>query len=139
MGKYFNTDGYCDPEFHYMVDISRQRCKIKSMVDSGKYFIINRTRQFGKTTVLTALTDFLKPEYDVISLDFQTIGYADFESEQNFVAVLSSELLGAVEHMPGEVKETFKEYSTDPTRKATLSVLFRSLSQLCKCAEKKEV
>ncbi len=139
MSRCFNTDGYCDPELHYMADISRQLCEIKSMVDSGKYFTINRARQFGKTTVLTALTDFLKPGYDVISLDFQTISYADFESEQNFVAALSSEILESVEYMPGEVKEAFKEYSADLTRKATLSVLFRSLLQLCKCAKKKVV
>ncbi len=139
MGRCFNTDGYCDSELHYMVDISRQLCEIKSMVDSGKYFTINRARQYGKTTILTALTDFLKPEYDVISLDFQTISYADFESEQNFVAAFSSELLESAEHLPREVKETFKEYSLAPARKATLSVLFRSLLHLCKYAGKKVV
>lgn len=139
MGRTFNTDGYCDPELHYMVDVSERLYEIKSMIDSGKYFIINRARQYGKTTILTALADFLRQDYDVISLDFQTISYTDFESEQNFVAAFSSELLDCAEHLPEEINETLKKYSTDPDRKATLSALFRSLSQLCKYAEKKVV
>lgn len=139
MCKTFNTDGYCDPELHYMVDLSGRLCEIKSMVDSGKYFTINRARQYGKTTILTALAEFLKKDYEVISLDFQTISYADFESEQNFVAAFSGELLECVEHIPEEVKEALKLYSTDQSRKATLSVLFRTLSQLCKYSERKVI
>lgn len=139
MGRTFNTDGYCDPELHYMVDVTRQLCEIKSMVDSGKYFTVNRARQYGKTTVLTALADFLKQEYEVISLDFQTISSADFESEQSFVAAFSGELLIYAEHLPPELEETFQTYSITPAPNTTLSVLFRSLSQLCKCAGKKVV
>mgnify|MGYP002230884280 CR=1 FL=1 len=56
------------------------------MVDAEKYFVINRARQYGKTTILTALADYLKNDYSVISMDFQTISYADFASEQSFVA-----------------------------------------------------
>lgn len=139
MRKTFNTDGYCDPELHYMVDVSSRLYEIKSMVDSGKYFTINRARQYGKTTILTALADFLEKDYEVISLDFQAISYADFECEQNFVAAFSSELLECMEHIPQEVKEALTLYSTDPERKATLSVLFRSLSQLCKYSKKSVV
>ena len=71
MNKFFNVDGYCDPEIHYMVDISNRLHAIKSMIDAGQYFTINRARQFGKTTILTALTDFLQTDYEVIYLDFQ--------------------------------------------------------------------
>ena len=86
MTRTFNTDGYCDPELNYMVDLSGRLEKIKAMVDEEKYFTINRARQYGKTTLLTALGNYLKNEYKVISLDFQTISHADFEVEQNFVA-----------------------------------------------------
>lgn len=139
MRRTFNTDGYCDPELHYMVDVSSRLYEIKSMVDSGKYFTINRARQYGKTTLLTALADFLENDYEVISLDFQTISYADFECEQNFVAAFSNELLECMEHIPQEVKEALALYATDPARKATLSVLFRSLSRLCKYSQKSVV
>lgn len=40
MGKSFHTDGYCDPELHYMVDVSGRLREIKSMVDSGKFIFI---------------------------------------------------------------------------------------------------
>ena len=51
MSKTFNTDGYCDPELHYMVDLSGRLAEIKSMIDAGKYFTITRARQYGKTTI----------------------------------------------------------------------------------------
>lgn len=46
MGKFFNTDGYCDSEYHYMVDLSGRLNDVRRMVDDGKYFTINRARQF---------------------------------------------------------------------------------------------
>ena len=81
MRKTFNTDGYCDPELNYMVDLSGRLAEIMEKVDEGKYFTVNRARQYGKTTVLTALAEYLKKEYSVISLDFQMISGADFETE----------------------------------------------------------
>lgn len=59
MNKTFNSDGYCDPELHYMVDISSRLEEIKDMIDTEKYFTVNRARQYGKTTILFALTDCL--------------------------------------------------------------------------------
>ena len=131
MCKTFNTDGYCDPELHYMVDLSGRLREIKAMVDAGQYFTVNRARQYGKTTILTALADFLQERYNVISLDFQTISYADFESEQNFVAAFSGELLECSGHIPKEVEDKLRRYSTSRTRETTLSGLFRTLSEFC--------
>ena len=34
MKKTFNSDGYCDPGLHYMVNLSSRLKEIKSMVDS---------------------------------------------------------------------------------------------------------
>lgn len=46
MGKLFNVNAACIQELHYMVDISDKLEKIKSMVDAGQYFTINRARQY---------------------------------------------------------------------------------------------
>ena len=73
MNKTFNSDGYCDPELHYMVDLSGRLREIKRMIDAGKYFTVNRARQYGKATILSFLAEYLKEEYEVINLDFQTI------------------------------------------------------------------
>ena len=50
MRRYFNTEGQCEPEIHYMVRLDDRLDKIKRLfIDRGKYFIINRGRQYGKT------------------------------------------------------------------------------------------
>ena len=45
--KVFNTTAVCIPEKHYMVDLSERIKEIKKLVDAGKYFTINRARQYG--------------------------------------------------------------------------------------------
>ena len=82
--KEFNTTAVCIPSKHYMVDISDKVREIRKMVDAGKYFTINRARQYGKTTTLNALRKTLAPEYEVASLDFQGLGNASFRTEETF-------------------------------------------------------
>lgn len=59
MPKEFNVTAVCMPEVHYMVNIDERLRKVKAMVDAGKYFTINRARQYGKTTTLMALENYL--------------------------------------------------------------------------------
>ena len=139
MGRTFNTDGCCERELNYMVDLSGRLAEIKAMVDGEKYFTINRARQYGKTTLLNALADELKEEYDVLSLDFQGISYADFESEQSFVAAFSRQILMCSEIMPGDVWYVIRVFAGGTAGEATLSVLFITLSKMCTQAEKRIV
>ena len=81
--KRFNTAGTCFPTEHYMVDIHERVQEIASMVERGDYFCINRGRQYGKTTTLSALRDYLMDEYIVFSISFEGMGNKDFE-EANF-------------------------------------------------------
>lgn len=68
MKRRFNINGSCNPKRNYMVDISDRLKKIKeNYVDYGSYFVINKGRQYGKTTTLQALTDYLSDEYFVFS------------------------------------------------------------------------
>lgn len=136
MCKFFNTDGYCDAEANYMVDLSGRLAEIKRMVDAGKYFTINKARQYGKTTTLIALADDLKEDYAVISLDFQGFSYADFESEQSFCAAFSREILDVPEELPDSVRKRLEVCAAGTVREVTLSVLFRILSDLCKSSSK---
>lgn len=139
MRRKFNTDGYCDPEFNYMVDLSGRLKEIKAMVDEEKYFVINRARQYGKTTTLNALAAYLGEEYDVINLDFQGISYADFKTEQSFVAAFSRQVLMCAENVPENVRVELEAYALGTMKEATLSVLFFSLQRLCMQAKKKTV
>ena len=82
--KVFNTTAVCIPSKHYMVDLSERVSEIRKLVDAGKYFTINRARQYGKTTTLNALKKALVKDYLVLALDFQGIGAGAFENEGTF-------------------------------------------------------
>jgi predicted AAA+ superfamily ATPase len=56
MRKEFNITGICNPDEHYMMDDSRRFSAIIELVEQKKYFTINRPRQYGKTTMLFAIT-----------------------------------------------------------------------------------
>ena len=83
--KSFNTTAVCIPSKHYMVDLTDRLKAIKELVDAGKYFTINRARQYGKTTTLTALKAYLVNDYIVVDLSFESIGNAGFSDEATFV------------------------------------------------------
>lgn len=85
MMRCFNTEGICRPDVHYMVRLDDCLKRIKDQyIDRGKYFVINRGRQYGKTTTLRALADYLKDTHVVISLDFQMLSTASFSDERVF-------------------------------------------------------
>ncbi len=94
MTKYFNTEGSCKPKEHYMVKLDDRLGMMKNLlVDRKKYFVINRGRQYGKTTTLRALEEYLKDDYIVLSLDFQQLGTEDFADEATFAYAFADILL----------------------------------------------
>ena len=94
MKRRFNTTGSCNPKKHYMVRLDGRIRKIKEFyVDDGSYFVINRGRQYGKTTTLRALEEYLKDDYIVLSLDFQQLGTEDFADEATFSYAFADILL----------------------------------------------
>ncbi|MBB6713225.1 AAA family ATPase [Clostridium gasigenes] len=82
-GKIFNTTGLCVPGKHYMVNIDDKLKSIIKLIQSDAYFVINRPRQYGKTTTINRLEKILKTRYKVVSLDFEGVGNI-FESEESF-------------------------------------------------------
>lgn len=72
MSKTFNTTGLCIPGQNYMADnSSKLDTIIRKYIRPGKYFTINRARQYGKTTIMYLLEQRLKDEYLVIHLSFE--------------------------------------------------------------------
>ena len=131
--KEFNTTAVCIPEKHYMVDISETVGKIKAMVDAGKYFTINRARQYGKTTTLYALGKRLENEYLVLSLDFQGISHEGFSTESNFVRSFSRLIKRkkkSITDIPEVIDEKLEKYFAQEV-KADLGDLFDLLSTWC--------
>jgi len=56
----FNITGSIVPEEHYYVDPAPTIKKLMELVEKRRYFIINRPRQFGKTTILNFLAQRLQ-------------------------------------------------------------------------------
>ncbi len=130
--KKFNTTGMCKPSRHYMVDIQKRLEEIKQLVDDGEYFVINRARQYGKTTTLAALRKYLDDEYIVVSLDFQFIGNEDFKETSSFVSAFSSlflHALGKEKNISEEVCCRLESFKTN--RNGTMLELFLTLSMWC--------
>jgi hypothetical protein len=135
--KIFNTTGPCIPEKHYMVDLSSRLAQIEDMVDAGQYFVINRARQYGKTTTLFALKMFLKDSYVVLSLDFQGISSADFRSEESFVkAFCRTVFMNFKGNIPEEVACQLRDYAERKEDRAVLGELFMSFSRWCELSDK---
>lgn len=109
--KQFNTTAVCIPSKHYMVDLSQRVKEIKTLVDEGKYFTINRARQYGKTTTLMALKQILKTEYIVLSLDFQRVDHDVFENGATFSQAMSRLIMDAHEFEDVPVPEKHSLHS----------------------------
>ena len=136
--KVFNTTATCIPEENYMVDISERLKEIRKMEDDGKYFTINRARQYGKTTTLKALAAYLQDEYCVLSLDFQRISKASYRTEEAFIKTFSRIVLqkGRQTAMPSEIAAQLKDYTSRKEDEALFDELFSTLIEWCEVSEK---
>lgn len=149
----FNTEGVCIPQLHYMVRLDDRMKEIKRLfVDKGKYFVINRGRQYGKTTTLQALADYLKADYLVLVMDFQAIGTAEYRDEDIFARAFAKMLVKAMQgavckqarettvsidggRAETELTEPIADFAKED-REVTLRELFILLSELCGRAKK---
>ena len=135
MSRYFNITGCCNPQEHYMVNLDSRLAQIKEMVDKGQYFSINKGRQYGKTTILKALREYLKSEYVVISMDFQFVSTSEFATENSFVKAFARLLWNRYRReMPSEIEEQVKQMklSLDYVE----ADLFVVLSEWCEMSSK---
>ena len=142
MKRYFNVTGACDAQFHYMVDLRERLAEIKKLVDAGEYFTINRARQYGKTTTLNALAEYLQDEYIVVLLDFQKMSGNDFENEETFANSFAEAFITAIEAdadagtaLSGEALDGLKSTAVEG-KVPGLRKLFISLSRICADAAK---
>lgn len=131
--KEFNTTGLCVPGMHYMVDTESKLDKAIELVNKGKYFTINRSRQFGKTTTLFALENALKDRMEVISISFEGVGDAPFSANKSFVNMVILRIAKAMKFT--KIKEEdidlwAKEVSYD--EECAIEYLSDRITELCK-------
>ena len=141
--KVFNTTAVCIPKEHYMVNLDERLKKIKVFVDAGKYFTINRARQYGKTTALRALYLYLQGEYYVVSMDFQTFGSAEFQTETIFSRSFANSFLRSLKRNPVNKTEQLNEAMAQLEKSVAsqndffaLKALFEQLGDICAVSDK---
>ncbi len=127
--KEFNTTGLCNPKKHYMVDISNKLDYIKKLVKKEKYFVINRPRQYGKTTILLALENNLKEEYLVISISFEGTDIDSFSTPQNFCNLFIELVSESLDYIDEKLGGLFVSFSKDIN---SLTNLSRAISRFIK-------
>lgn len=131
----FNVTGACNPQMHYMVRLDNRLKKIKeNYVDYGNYFVINRGRQYGKTTTLKALARYMEKDYIVFLLDFQRMSAENFADSAAFVKGFVNRLLIALKNMKFDDKEKFQELLTefkDDNFSIDMDSMFECLSNMC--------
>lgn len=139
MSKFFNVTGACYPEQHYMVNLQSRLEAIARMVANGEYFIINRARQYGKTTTLKALERYLANDYEIASLDFQLLSHASFSTEAIFVKSFARELYTTIRmkaEVSAEIKNSLRELAFAVSPNSSLADLFFVLSDWCAVSSK---
>lgn len=137
MQKYFNINGVCSPNRHYMVNIEDRLQQAKKLVDRGDYFVINRARQYGKTTILNALSKKIAEEYTVFFISFEGCGNAMFENEDSFCRSLCGLLYdtidyGEVSDIPQELQLELHRMSHGKFGELNLRSISNFISKLCR-------
>ncbi|MGM9712609.1 MAG: AAA-like domain-containing protein [Prevotella sp.] len=123
--KRFNTTGTCFPEQHYMVNIDRQVNAAAKLVRQGDYFCINRGRQYGKTTTLSALKTCLEKEgYAVFMLSFEGLEdnvYTGLTTMAATTLLLMKDCLtyGTVKNLSNEQQQILTDDVSDDTSSVT--------------------
>ncbi|MCP5052246.1 MAG: AAA family ATPase, partial [bacterium] len=103
----------------------------------GKYFTINRPRQYGKTTVLFQVEkELAKMDYLVISLNFQEVGESMFSSEKMFTTTFLKRLRQTLKRMDNPIVDSLLPGETIPT---TFDDLSDAITQMVKTSEKEIV
>ncbi len=87
----FNITGKIIPETHYYVDLRPQIKRLMTLVEKGKYFVINRPRQFGKTTLLDFFARHLQGsgKYVPALISFQLFAQRPDMTEAEFYSNVS--------------------------------------------------
>ncbi len=137
MAKEFNITGLCLPKEHYMADVSHQLAETTELIEKGKYFTINRPRQYGKTTTLYTLMDrLIADNYIVFNISFEGIGDLIMNDEvlfsSRFFKFLSNVANDSAPELKGFLNEKMLEIKN-------IDELGEAITELCAKTDKKVV
>ena len=127
----FNIYGTCRPDTDYMVDITERVEVVKKMVDLGLYFTINRPRQYGKTTLISALTRRLSNEYICARISFEGLGDESFENAKAFCETLMDKIQTALSDSPAGYDADYIENWMNPEI-TNFRLLSKHITEMCR-------
>ncbi len=107
MERFFNTEGPCDDERHYMLPAeSRVDDDVERLIDRERYFVIHAPRQVGKTTAFRALARRLTAEgrYAALLTTCEVGQSTESDLERSIDAVLGALRLWADADLPEELR-----------------------------------
>ncbi len=144
MRKTFNVAADCKQNLHYMVNLDTRLAEIRKYVERGEYFVINRARQYGKTTTLRALKEYLQDEYYVISMDFQVqMSGAKFRNENTFSVAFANAFVRMAQKQDAvggigleQAAANLKAAVEEDKEGLELVELFQHLSEVCSMADR---
>jgi len=133
MRKEFNITGSCNPEWHYMVDSAKRFESVERLIDTGKYFTINRARQYGKTTMLQMIWRRLSDRYLIIDCSFEGVDDNAFSSHAAFAKMFARQMVNRLE--PRRIEEGLVNIWQDCTAK-DLDELSETITRFTKMSPK---
>jgi len=117
-----------------MVKMDTRVRQIKEQyVDEAFYFVINRGRQYRKTTTPVMLAEYLCTDYVVLHMDFQLMSSSSFESEERFVTAFLEDFGELIDNENGQMQrlnsKTVRELILiKDSRMVNMDKLFRSIN-----------
>lgn len=136
--KKFNITGICVPDLHYMVDTGDKLNEIiHDYIECDEYFMINRARQYGKSTTLELLYARLKRDYIVLDISF--------EAAEDCFASVSAMVRGVVNKISralaeNDVPDSLTEIWNEPVaEELPLDSLSVKISRFCRASEKEVI
>ena len=103
------------------------------MIDRGKYFTINRARQYGMTTMLQMIRRKLSDKYLIIKTSFEGLGDESFKGEEAFVSMFVRRMLKELASVDadGQAMDIWKNDTI-----ATFDQLGTTITTFCKSYSK---
>jgi len=114
MERFFNTEGPCNGEDHYMLPAeARVGDDVQRLIDRKRYFVIHAPRQVGKTTAFSALARRLTVEgrYTALLTTCEAGQSTEGDVERSIDAVLGAMRLGADVDLPEELRPPLPQSS----------------------------
>ena len=140
MARQFNTEVTCDPKRHYMVDTTNKMKVFERLINFGKYFTINRARQFGKSTSLKWIYNHLNGEYLVVSLSFETTDKTNWIDNKSFYDFFCQNMITAFK--AAKIKnEEYEQFWKDAkqSEKPDFKYFSDVITEFCEKVQKKVV